>query len=176
MPQLPWLKIAGGVAGLVALLFAVNAARAWWADHKHAQAEAEVLADCELLAAGKPAQGLCRPLVREAVVDAVKARACRDGLQAGATPLDPWSVPLVCVQPVQDLAKAHAERAGEVASRDGELANLRGGQAAALNRLATRVEAQAKRTADAAETIRALPSRPDGRRVCDFECLSRVTP
>ncbi len=180
-----WVRLGGLVVALIAAVWLFGE----WNRGRAALA-------CNAAVAGAPGPERARLLprcsfkvraaVQQAEIDADiagRAEACRKGLikDSGlATPdrpvaLAPWAVPLVCSQPIQDLAADQAARAGEVHGLRGELAQVRANQTAAINRAAARAGATARREADADRAFQNAPDAGDGRRRLDAGGLCQLT-
>ncbi|WP_374572487.1 hypothetical protein [Phenylobacterium sp.] len=170
-------KLAGAIAGLLALLAAGFGAKIFLdragRDHVQARAYGECQAAAAQKAGAKAPEAACAKPIAEALVDAFRARACDFGLRADPDPTRPgrWITPAACGAKVQTLAASNNAALDAVDARDSEIHGLRASQAAAIARAEARGALLARRKAHVQAAIAAAPRDAAGLIVCRGVCL-----
>ncbi len=166
-----WLKLGGGIAGLLALIGVFLWAKATL----EKAAEADAYRACER-AADSPVDPLDRcPKNTRARIDAARRAAlCDTAIGADATKVDPYQVRIACSAPVKAIeARAAVAEANEAdARRQLDIAHAQ--TDAAVARGEARAANLANRKADNDRTIATAPRTADGRVRCDADCLRQL--
>ncbi|VWX62550.1 hypothetical protein [Sphingorhabdus sp. 109] len=171
MNPLSYLKIGGGILGIVAL-----ASMAWLAKDRFAQKERADAADDCAAVAFKLTGDLddCLPAVKSAITEYRRSETCDAGLSSQPAASGTFAVQQACSTEVKavvaqrDAAKHNQDDAERL------LAELKKNSLAAIERAETRAANITKRTNNAIQTIEAAPRGDDGLVVCDDACLRNI--
>jgi len=171
--MLSYLKIGGGLIGLVALLSV-----AWLARDRFAQKEiADNARDCAAVAFKLTGDlDHCMPEVKSAIEARRQAEACDTALTAeGKLPSTGlYGIRTACSSEVKQL---HAERdaaRNDAANAKRAMEALRAKMDAAVERAEIRGANVQKRKSDATRAIQAAPVGDDGLVDCDADCLRNI--
>lgn len=112
---------------------------------------------------------LCDPVTAGHWAASVKAAACDRALLA--KPENTYGVQAACSTPVKTVQADRDTNAKNLASKAAELAREKAGRKAALDRAAADAAAQAQRKTQREAADKLAPRDPDGRSVCNADCL-----
>jgi len=168
---LSWLKIGGGVLGLVAL-----AALLWAANDRFKQKEkADAARECAAAAADETAPfdelDACLPPVKRRVEAARRADVCDDAIGNPLVAEARFAVRMSCSEPVKKLVADRDGKAVTIADLKQQLDDLQQDSREAVARAERRAGAAQERSERAKSAIDAAPRGDDGRVRCDAKCL-----
>ncbi len=136
------------------------------------------LGACRVLAAGRvPVQSqLCGVQLVAVVERGLAAFACDQALDAEANQAGAgaYQVGRACSAPVKRLDAQREAAASNLVIAKAEIVRLRGRQQIDTAEAVARAVANERKKANANAAIDAAPRGPDGRAICDFECVRRL--
>lgn len=160
------------IAGVLAIGSAVVAG---WTYLGGLRADRAELGACRALAAGRiplrPQR--CGPELVAAVERGLAASACDQALDAEAskTGAGAYQIGRACSAPVKRLDAQREAAAGNLVSAETEIVRLRGRQQIDTAEAVARAVANERKKSNANAAIDAAPRGPDGRAICDLECM-----
>ena len=171
--SIPYLRLAGGLLGLLAL-----AGAAWLIkDRFHQKALADAAAACAVAAAApnddKPLDS-CLPKVKAEIQEARQARVCESTLLPSLRSETRFAMSQACGSGVKRLVATGDAAAAERDGLAAQLSDARAETAAAVTRAEGRVTRQTQRTDHGQKIIQAAPRDGAGGIHCDAECLRRI--
>lgn len=173
IPGIPWLRLLGGLLGLIAL------ASAGWLikDRFHQKALAEDARGCAAAAAA-PGDDLpltrCLAAVMTEIIEARRARLCETTLLPQLRPETRFAMQQSCGAGTKRLVAVSDVLAQDRASLTAQLAGQQTSSIRAVERAERRSTKIHERDQDGRQAIDAAPRSADGRILCDAGCLQRL--
>ena len=173
MNPLTYLKLGGGLLGLIAL-----ASTGWLIkDRFHQKALADSAAACAV-AAGDEADAAplagCLPNVAAEIREARQGRICEQTLLPSLRPETRFLMSQACGAGVKRLVATGDAASAERDSLQAQLSEARNDLKSAVERAERRTAKQTERTTHAQKVIQAAPRDAAGSLRCDAECLRRL--
>ncbi len=167
-PGINWLRLLGGLAGLLAVVTIGLLVR----DRFAQKARADAAAACDK-AAETPDHPLiaCLPWVLVRIGEQRKASACDASLLPSLTDQSRFAMAQACSAGVKRLVATGDAAAAERDDLARQLAERKAAELKALARAESRATRTNERETHAREAIKAAPRRDDGSIACDAACL-----
>ena len=172
MNPLSYLRLGGGVLGLIALITTGLLVK----DRFHQKALADDAKACAVAAAGPDSNTLerCLPEVRALLIAERSARLCDAALAAKPSPVSRGTILLSCGSGVKRVVAVAETAEAERDSLTRQLAEARANSAAAVTRAEARATRFEGKEARGREIVNGAPRTDRGAVRCDAECLRQL--